>query len=172
MKRIKIILGVITAFIVAFLLVGIIINDIKYTAQVAVNKPLKEVFELFNNPNETKKWIPEIKKIQAVSKKQEVKGSIYTIVLGTNDKEITMTQKIVDYVPNQRVTLFYDAENMLKNNKYVFTEEKGMTTITLHATCQSESYIMGCMFPFFKSTFKEQDQQYLTNFKEFVEQNK
>ena len=46
------------------------------------------------------------------------------------------------YVLNEKVTLFYDAENMLKKDDYLFSEENGITTITLNAACQSESFIM------------------------------
>jgi hypothetical protein len=80
-----------------------------------------------------------------------------------------MTEKIMAYVPNEKVTLFFDAENMLKKDDYLFTEEKGVTTITLNASCQSESFLMACMFPYFKGTFKAQDQSYLNNFKTFLE---
>ena len=58
---------------------------------------------------------------------------------------------------------------MLKKDDYVFTEKNGVTTITLNASCQSESYVMACMFPYFKGTFKEQDQAYLNNFKAYIE---
>jgi phage tail sheath gpL-like len=58
---------------------------------------------------------------------------------------------------------------MLKTDDYTFNEKNGVTTINLNASCQSDSYIMACMFPYFKGTFKAQDQSYLDNFKAFVE---
>jgi exo-beta-1,3-glucanase (GH17 family) len=85
-------------------------------------------------------------------------------------QEIVMTEKIMAYVLNEKVTLFYDAENMLKKDDYLFSEENGITTITLNAACQSESFIMACMFPYFRGTFQAQDQSYLNNFKKFLEE--
>ncbi len=38
-------------------------------------------------------------------------------------QEITMTEKVMAYVQNEKVTLFFDAENMLKTDDYVFTEK-------------------------------------------------
>ena len=58
---------------------------------------------------------------------------------------------------------------MLKTDDYVFTENNGVTTVTLNSSCQSDSYIMACVFPYFKGVFKEQDQAYLDNFKAFIE---
>ena len=80
-----------------------------------------------------------------------------------------MTEKILAYVKNEKVTLFFDAENMLKRNDYLFKEQKGVTMITLNTSFQSESYIMACLYPYFKGTLQEQDQAYLNNFKELIE---
>ncbi|WP_339661467.1 SRPBCC family protein [uncultured Polaribacter sp.] len=169
MKTIKIILGIITAITVVFFATGLFVKQTDYTAQVSVNKPLTEVFETFNTSEKIKNWIPEIKSLEVLNENIGKTGSSYKIIIDTQDQEITMTQKVLAYVPNEKVTLFFDAENMLKTDDYIFTEKNGVTTITLNASCQSESYMMACMFPYFKSTFKDQDQTYLNNFKAFVE---
>lgn len=170
MKKIKIILAIITAITIVFFATGLLVKETNYTAEVSVNKSIEEVFKAFNNPENTKNWIPEIKTFEAITENHGKTGSLYKIVVQNQDQEITMTEKVMAYVPNEKVTLFFDAENMLKTNDYNFSEKNGVTTITLNATCQSESYIMACMFPYFKGTFKEQDQTYLNNFKKFVEQ--
>ena len=73
------------------------------------------------------------------------------------------------YIKNEKFTLFYAAQNMLKRDDYVFKQIDGVTEIILHSSCQSDSYIMACLFPYFKGTFQAQDQMYLNNFKEFIE---
>lgn len=170
MKTIKIILIIITFFVVGFLITGLVIKETNYTAQVSVNKPLKEVFKTFNNSENIKNWIPEIKSVDIVNENLAKTGSVYKIVLDNKGEEITMTQKIIAFVENEKVTLFFDAENMLKRDDYIFTEKAGNTIITLNSSCQSETYIMSCMFPYFKGTFQKQDQAYLNNFKTFIEQ--
>ena len=169
MKTIKIIIGIISAFALAFFLTGLIVKKTDYTAEVVVNKSIEEVFSTFNNSKNIKNWIPEIKSIDVVSENPGKTGSIYKIVVETQGEEITMTEKVLAYVPNEKVTLFFDAENMLKRDDYVFTSKEGVTTITLKSSCQSDSYIMACMFPYFKGTFREQDQSYLNNFKAYIE---
>ena len=169
MKVIKIILGIIIAFSLAFFATGLIVKETTYTAEVSLKKPVKEVFKEFNDAGNIKNWIPEIQSVEAVNKNPGITGNVYNIVVLNQGQEIAMTEKIMAYVPNEKVTLFFDAENMLKKDDYLFTEENGKTVITLNARCQSESYIMACMFPLFKGTFQEQDQSYLNNFKSFVE---
>lgn len=169
MKTIKIILGIITAFVVVFLVTGLLIKETNYEAQVAINKPINEVFKTFNNIENIKKWIPEVTSFEVVKSTPGKIGSIYKIVVQNQGQEITMTEKVMAYVPNEKVTLFFDAENMLKKDDYNFTENEGITTLKLSASCKSDSFIMACVFPYFKGTFKKQDQTYLNNFKAFVE---
>ena len=170
MKTIKIILGIISGLTLIFFTTGLFVKETNYTTIVEVNKPLENVFETFNQIEDIKNWIPEVKTVNVITKSLGKTGSIYKIVIDANDQEITMTQKIVAYVPNEKVTVFYDAENMLKTNDYIFEEKNGVSKITLNSTCRSDSYIMACMFPYFKGTFKEQDQSYLNNFKSYIEQ--
>lgn len=170
MKRIKIILGIISGLTLIFFTTGLFVKETNYTTIVEVNKPLENVFETFNQIEDIKKWIPEVKTVNVITKSLGKTGSIYKIVIDANDQEITMTQKIVAYVPNEKVTVFYDAENMLKTNDYIFEEKNGVSKITLNSTCRSDSYIMACTFPYFKGTFMAQDQSYLNNFKSYIEQ--
>ena len=169
MKTIKIILGIITFLVVGFFMTGLLIKETTYTAQVSVQKPVDEVFTLFNNSENIKNWIPEIKSFEVVNNNPGKIGSVYKIVIENQGEEITMTEKVLAYIKNEKVTLFFDAENMLKTDDYIFNETNGVTTITVNTSCKSESFLMACMFPYFKGTFKEQDQTYLTNFKTFVE---
>ena len=169
MKTVKIILGIITAISLVFFATGLFVKETNYTAQVSVNKSVNEVFEAFNKSENIKNWIPEVKSFEVLNENIGKTGSTYKIVVENEGQEITMTEKVKAFVPNEKVTLFFDAENMLKTDDYIFTEKDGITTITLNSSCQSDSYIMACMFPYFKSTFQAQDQSYLDNFKTYIE---
>jgi uncharacterized membrane protein len=169
MKTIKIILIIISILVVAFLATGLLVQQTNYSAKISIEKPLAEVFSNFMEIDSVQNWIPDIKSVKVVNKNPGITGSIYDVVVLNQGQEIVMTEKIMAYVPNEKVTLFFDAENMLKKDDYLFSEEKGITTITLNASCQSESFIMACMFPYFRSTFQAQDQSYLNNFKAYLE---
>lgn len=169
MKKIKIILGIITVLVLAFFVTGLVVKETTYTAEISVNKPIGEVFKIFNQPGNIKKWIPEIKSIDTLNLNPGFTGSEFKMILENQGQEITMTQKVLAYIPNKKVTFFFDAENMLKKDNYTFIETEGITKVILNASCQSDSYIMACMFPYFKSVFKEQDQSYLNSFKQYIE---
>ena len=170
MKTIKVILIIISTLVVAFLATGLLVQQTNYSATVSINKPVDEVFNDFMQIDSVKNWIPDIKSVKPVNINPGITGSVYDVVVLNQGQEIAMTEKIMAYVLNEKVTLFYDAENMLKKDDYLFSEENGITTITLNAACQSESFIMACMFPYFRATFQAQDQSYLNNFKTFLEE--
>ena len=170
MKTIKVILIIISTLVVAFLATGLLVQQTNYSATVSIDKPIDEVFSNFMQIDSVKNWIPDIKSVKAVHINPGITGSVYDVVVLNQGQEIAMTEKIMAYVLNEKVTLFYDAENMLKKDDYLFSEENGITTITLNAACQSESFIMACMFPYFRGTFQAQDQSYLNNFKKFLEE--
>ena len=170
MKIIKVILIIISTLVVAFLATGLLVQQTNYSATVSIDKPIDEVFSNFMQIDSVKNWIPDIKSVKPVNINPGITGSVYDVVVLNQGQEIAMTEKIMAYVLNEKVTLFYDAENMLKKDDYLFSEENGITTITLNAACQSESFIMACMFPYFRSTFQAQDQSYLNNFKTFLEE--
>ena len=170
MKTIKVLLIIISTLVVAFLATGLLVQQTNYSATVSIDKPVDEVFSNFMQIDSVKNWIPDIKSVKAVHINPGITGSVYDVVVLNQGQEIVMTEKIMAYVLNEKVTLFYDAENMLKKDDYLFSEENGITTITLNAACQSESFIMACMFPYFRGTFQAQDQSYLNNFKKFLEE--
>jgi len=170
MKTIKVILIIISTLVVAFLATGLLVQQTNYSATVSIDKPIDEVFSNFMQIDSVKNWIPDIKSVKPVNINPGITGSVYDVVVLNQGQEIAMTEKIMAYVLNEKVTLFYDAENMLKKDDYLFSEENGITIITLNAACQSESFIMACMFPYFRSTFQAQDQSYLNNFKTFLEE--
>jgi len=170
MKTIKVILIIISTLVIAFLATGLLVQQTNYSATVSIDKPIDEVFSNFMQIDSVKNWIPDIKSVKPVNINPGITGSVYDVVVLNQGQEIIMTEKIMAYVLNEKVTLFYDAENMLKKDDYLFSEENGITTITLNAACQSESFIMACMFPYFRGTFQAQDQSYLNNFKIFLEE--
>ena len=169
MRTVKIIIGFISAVSIIFFATGLFVKETNYTAQVSINKTVEEVFTTFNQQEKIKNWIPEIQSVEVLNTTIGTTGSSYKMVVENQGQEIVMTQKVMAYVPDEKVTFFIDAENMLKTNDYIFEEKNRITTITLNASCQSESYLMACMFPYFKGTFKAQDQLYLDNFKAYLE---
>jgi len=169
MKTVKTIVIIVTILLVAFFSIGLVVKDTKYTTEIVVDKPIEEVFTAFNDIRKSDNWIPEFKSVEVIDEKLGKVGSTYKITLDNNGQEIIMKEKILAFIPNEKVTLNYSVEGMLKMNDFNFVAQENKTKITQKSTCKSTRYLMSCMFPFFKSKFKVQDQGYLNNFKSYIE---
>ena len=79
MKTIKFILGFITIITLIFFATGSFIKETSYSTSIKIDKPIAEVFQEFNNMDNTQKWIPEIKKIDTVQSNYVKTGRKYII---------------------------------------------------------------------------------------------
>ncbi len=171
MKAVKIVLGIVTALIVMFLLTGLIVTDVKYTAEVEINKPIEKVFEDFQNVDLMKKWLPEVKSIDPIEEKEGIIGSTYKMVVTNQGQEIEMIEKIIDYIPNKKMTFQFDSDQMIKVDDYNFIANGNSTKVVQHCSVNSKSFLMGCLLPYFKGSLKDLSLSYMNKFKEAVEKN-
>lgn len=172
MKIIKIILSVIIGLSLVFFATGLIVKETTYKVEVSINKPIEKVFSEFTKIEKSNNWIPDVKSIVSIEEKEGKIGSVYKVVVDNNGEEFTITESVLAYVPNEKMTIFFNAENMLKTNDFSFQSiNENSTKIILEASCKSNSYMLSCVFPYFKSVFSNQDQTYLDNFKLYIETN-
>lgn len=169
MKIIKIILSIIIGLSLVFFATGIVVEETVYHAEVAINKPVAKTFDAFTQIQNSKQWIPEVKSIQVIEETPNRIDNAYKMLVDNNGEEFTIIEKIKTYERNTKFVVFFDAENMKKTNSFIFKSNGSTTTINLKASCKSDSYILNCVFPYFKSVFVQQDQRYLDNFKNYIE---
>lgn len=169
MKAVKIILGIIIGLSLIFFATGLIVKETIYSVKVEINKPVEEVFSKFQDAELLKEWIPEVKSIEIIEEKADKIGSSYKLIVENQGKEISMTEKVLAFVENEKVTFHFDAEQMLKTDDYNFTSEGNKTIITQESKVVAKSYMLSCTFPWFKGNFKKISQDYLDRFKAVVE---
>lgn len=171
MKAVKVILGIVIVLTLAFFATGLIVKDVKYSVEVEINKPIAEVFAKFENPTSLKEWMPEIKSIETLNEKPGKIGSTYKMIVENQGQEMEMTEKIMAYVLNEKMTFEFDSDQMLKTDDFKFVANGNSTKMIQNCTVEAKSYIMGCMFPYFKSKLEEVSLGYMNRFKEMVESN-
>lgn len=169
MKAIKIILGIIITLTLVFFGTGLIVKETKYTAEVEINKPIDEVFKLFDNRETLKKWMPEVKEIEPINETPQKLGSTYKVIIENQGQEMQMQEKIRAYVPNEKITLQYNSPDMIKIDDFNFVTEGNKTKLVQHSSVRANSFMLGCTFPWFKGRFKKLSQEYMNRFKELAE---
>lgn len=157
MKTIKIILGIIITLTVVFFATGLVVKETKYSAEVEINKPVAEVFAQFEDPTSLQKWMPELKSITPISENPGKIGSTYKLVVENNGEKMEMTERIKAYVPNEKMTFQFDSDQMIKIDDFTFVANGNTTKLIQNCTVKSNSYMMACLFPWFKGTFQKNE---------------
>lgn len=170
MKVIKVILGIIILISIVFFATGFIVKETKYTAEVTINKHIKDVFIQFEDVETLKKWMPELKTIEPINETPQKIGSTYKMIIESEGRKVEMVEKILAYVPNEKITFHFTSKEMLKTDDYNFITQGNTTKIVQNSTIRSNSYMLACVFPWFKSRFEGISQEYMQRFKELVEQ--
>lgn len=168
-KFLKIFFIIIFVLLAGFFLTGILVPEIKYEAQVTVNRPLHETFMLFNDPRQISEWIPEVKKMEIVEAKPGMVGTKIKMTIENEGQKIQMMETITAYEENNRVAFEFEAGGMLKTNDMAFTGDSVSTTIHANYLCKGSNPFYRSLFSFFKSKFIEIDNKYLQQFKAFAE---
>lgn len=168
-KFLKITLGLLTLLFVIVIGTGIVVKETTYEVKIEVNKPIDEVFALFNDKNKLKEWTPTIKLFEPINETANHVGSTYKVIVDNNGKDFEMTEKVLAFEKNKKVSIEFDAQGMLKTDVITFKSVGNKTIITNNASCKGTNFMLKCIFPFSKGMFKKEDQKYLDNFKKFAE---
>ncbi|REJ83579.1 MAG: SRPBCC family protein [Bacteroidetes bacterium] len=172
MKKFFKVLGLILLILlIAVVIIGMMNPEIKYNAEVVVNKPLKETFWKYNDPGTLKEWIPELKSVQIIDLKPGMIGSKLKMVIHNEGQTIELNEEITDYGENSHVGLVFEAGAMVKKNYVEFSEIESGTLIKGTFTCKGSNLFYNAMFTFFKKQFREIDQGYMNNFKHYAERS-
>ena len=169
MKAIKVILIIISIVSVGFFSTGLIMPEIKYETSIEINKNMDEVFLSFADVKNSMDWVPGLKSVGIRKEVPNKIGSVYELIAIDKGAEITIVQKITAFKKNESIGISFRANEMNKLNLFKFEVRGNTTVITLDATCRSDSYMLSCIFPYFKGFFKDQDDVYLQNFKSYIE---
>lgn len=170
MKGVKIILSIVSVFAFIFFATGLVVKEVNYSVAIEINSPTEEVFTLFTAPETLQKWMPEVTSLDSIDVKEGKVGSTYSMVIENQGQEMHMTQKILAYIPNKKMTFRFNSDQMIKIDDYVFVEKGSKTTLIQNCSVNSKSYITACLFPYFKGTFAAASQQYMEAFKKLAEQ--
>lgn len=169
MKTVKIILFFLIVLTALFFTTGLVVKENSHSVSITIDKPLDETFSLFNELKMIPSWNPEYDSIEIVDLKVGFTGSEYRIKIRHNDQEFFIKEKILAYVKNEKVTLFFDREGFIETDDFSFSSDGSKTIINLNSNYQAKTYIVGCVLPYFKYKFKQIDNETLFNFKNFVE---
>ena len=146
----------------------------RYQIELNINAPRENVVDLFLDVDNLREWQPSLVKFEMVTE-GKFRGvgaqSRQFHKMNNNEAEVLATITHDNYPEEFFATFVSDGVwNLIENR---FTEHNdNQTKWTLMAEYRCERFVMKALMFLFPSMFKKQTQQYMQNFKEFVEGEK
>jgi uncharacterized membrane protein len=141
----------------------------KYTNEVVINKPIEKVVELFDNPDNMSKWMEGLLSFEPLSGKPGQPGAKSRLKFKMGRREIEMIETVVIRNLPDEFTGTYEAKGVYNIVKNRFIKISDNTTKYLSEEEFQFKGLMKLMGILMPGAFKKQSLKYLTNFKNFVE---
>jgi carbon monoxide dehydrogenase subunit G len=141
----------------------------KYKVEVEINQPVNKVVELFDNPDNLKKWMEGLQSFETISGTPGQEGAKSKLHFKMGKREVDMIETITKRNLPKEFTGTYEAKgvfNIVKNS-FIPTDENNTKYIS-EQEFQFKGFmkLMGAVMP---GAFKKQTLKYMNAFKEFAE---
>lgn len=143
-----------------------------YKLDIIINKPLEEVVALFDNPDNLKKWQPELVSFQHIKGEEGQEGSQSKIVYLMGKRECVMIETVLERNLPELFSATYETDGVFNQ---VDNHFKAVGADQTHWTTRNEfkftSISMKLMGFFMKKAFPKQSMKYMQQFKDFAEKS-
>ncbi len=176
MVILKYIIYIILTFVFLFILAGLLTSTIHYGHEVTINKPIREVWAVHQDPTKLGKWIKGFESIDLINGAQGEIRSTYKVLVNPGEGQLIfeMIQTIDSKKEFDHIGLSFDSEMMVFDQKTTFLEVDGKTVLKTQSEVSGKGIIMRSMFAvmdLFSNSFKKQEVENIENLKKLIEAN-
>ncbi len=143
----------------------------KYKIKITIDRPIDEVTKLFVNPENLKKWQPELVTSSLLEGEAGKTGAKTRLKYKIGSREMEMTETITEQNLPQEYTATYTAEgvwNLQRNHFEKVGDKKTQWTSYTEFKCSGFMRIICWLMP---RSFKRQSIKNMRRFKVFAENN-
>ena len=143
----------------------------KYTSHIDINKPLKDVFEFWNNPENNHLWQDGFEKITLLEGKVNEVGAKSEILLKQGNRDMVLIETVLSVnLPYEKEAL-YEHKHMSNTFKTIFKQVSDkQTRYTAEVNyIKFNGFLPKLMGKLFPSMFRKQSEKWMHQFKEACE---
>lgn len=141
----------------------------KYTTEIKIAKPIEEVIEKFSDPHNIKHWQRGFISMEPVSGKLGEEGSRNRLKFKMGKRVIVMEETIIKNDLPGQFHAKYSSKGVFNTQENFFEETPENRTLWITHHEFRFSGFMKLMGVFMPGAFRKQSQQYMQDFKAFVE---
>lgn len=142
----------------------------KYTCQTTINKPRKEVIQLFDSIENLYKWMEGLKKFELISGEAGEVGAQSKLTFKMGNRRVEMIETITEKDLPDSFSGNYVSNGVVNYIRNEFIEEGSTTIYRTHQVFELKGSLKLFGF-FFPGLFKKQTMKHLESFKKFAEEN-
>lgn len=142
----------------------------KFTLELAIHKPRAEVWEVFDDPENLKKWQPSLVSVETLQGTQGQPGAISKLTFREHEREFSLRETIIRREAPERLDQLYEnnfADNIVRNT---FTEQGAEQTLWVVETeYKFKTLIMRLLGPLIKKNLVARTRLDVERFKNMME---
>ncbi len=143
----------------------------KYTCEVLINLPRKEVVEKLDNPDNMKFWQKGLVRFQHLNGEPGKPGAESKLIYLMGKRRVEMIETITFTNLPEEIHLNYFTKGVVNIQKNYFDEEGDKTRWVSECIFKFSGFMKFMSFFMGSGAFKKQSQLYLDDFKAFAEGN-
>jgi uncharacterized protein YndB with AHSA1/START domain len=137
---------------------------------VIINKPIKEVWEFFKDPNSLKLWLGGFQRFEAVSGTPGTVGAKAKHYFLERGKELLLDEEIIEVIPEKKFLGTLSSPMMVNTVTNYFNDlGNDQTEYSLSSDTQFKSFFWKQVGPLMKGEFKKRQENDLQTLKQVLE---
>ena len=138
--------------------------------KIVINKPVKEVWDFFQNPGNLELWLSGFQKFEHISGIPGTVGARAKHHFLERGKELILDGELTEVIEQKRIIGVLDSSMMLNKVTNSFNDMgNNQTEVTLSSDTQFKSFLWKQIGPLMKGEFKKRQERDLQTLKEILE---
>lgn len=137
--------------------------------EIEINKPLTEVYQAFNDPENLPRWLKGLQRTEQISGNPGEVGSVTKQIYLERGRTVEMIETITAHEPERFFAGTIDGPGMNGTLRVDFVDKGDTTGMRFSADFQPCSFMMSLMMPFMKGAISRRQIGDLETFKRMVE---
>lgn len=143
----------------------------KYTVDITIGKPIDQVVEFFENPDNKHLWMEGLESFEHLTGTQGQSGSTSKMKFTLGNRKVEMIETIILNNLPEEFSGTYETNGVLNIQKSRFIKVSDYETKYISENEFKLAGFMKLIGLLMPATFKKQTKKYLSNFKNSVEKN-
>lgn len=163
---------VITALILLFLCIGMLVPEFKYETETLVKASPEASYQIFTDESLTAQWMTGLKSFENIKGEPLTEGSQWKVIFERDGETFEMIETVTKVIPDQQFSMVLEHE-MMRNEVDIYFEPKGENTVIRSENLiQPNGLFWQSLLALMQSSMQQEAQSSYNKLAQLIEQKK